>query len=151
MVANFNAALMLSALRYFLLPPIQYADKYVFLLITFFGLIYTTSPIPSLGWTFYLHTAIDKLTLPSIHFYDYPVLKFLHLHTKFPCPVHLLVVGSNVLQHPYRKILDFLTWTALFALFSLFVFSLYNLLLTENIKTQLLHNHQLPLPFQWNF
>ena len=35
-VENFNDALMFSALRYFLMFPTQYADKYVFLLLNYF-------------------------------------------------------------------------------------------------------------------
>ena len=74
-VSNFNAAIMLSALRSFLLPPTQYADKYVLLLIIFFGLIRTASPMTSPGWNFQIHCFLDKHTLLSIRFSDYPLLK----------------------------------------------------------------------------
>ena len=63
----------------------------------FFVFICITSPMPSLVWNVHLHCILDKHTLFSIHFSDYPDLKFLHLLTKYLFPVNLLAVGSNVL------------------------------------------------------
>ena len=66
----------------FFLPPTKYADKYVFLLLKFFELIYTAYLMPSLGWNCHLGYVPDKNTLISVYFYDYPVFIFFSICRK---------------------------------------------------------------------
>ena len=67
-VANFNAALMLSALRSFLFPSIQYADKYVFLFFTFYLIDMNRLPNSLTGLKIFISVVIlvKKHSFPPI-------------------------------------------------------------------------------------